>query len=308
MLTNFFGKSNPINFIVLFVLILLYFCLSFFESFSALTFDVDFILKQIGKFGLALLYCFIFGFILSKNKLTLDNSYGFLILVTLFGVFPEALKDWYTLFFNILLLIYFRKILSFRTTKSLYEKLFDGGFWLSILFILEPFSLIFGILIYLSVSLFQKTNYQTIFIPVIGFTTPLIIYFTYCFWFDNTESFYELFYWYSSYDINLYLSDQYSIPLLLVGVFSVIALVTKTPKIFLISGSYRKYWIIISLIFLLSIIYLSLKNTKNGSELLIAFFPVSIMIANWIESIQRKYIKEIMVLLFILLPVVFFIV
>jgi hypothetical protein len=308
MLTNFFGKSSPINFIVLFALILLYFCLSFFESFSTLTFDFDFILKQTGKFGLTLLYCFVFGFILSKNKLTLDNSYGFLILVTLFGVFLEVFKDWQTLFFNILLLIYLRKILSFRTTKSLYEKLFDGGFWLSILFILEPFSLIFGILIYLAVSLFQKTNYQTILIPVIGFATPLIIYFTYCFWSDNMERFYELFYWYSFYDIEIYLSNQYSIPLLLIGVFSMIALIVKTPKIFLISGSYRKYWIIISLIFLLSIIYLSLKNSKNGSELLIAFFPVSIMIANWIESIQRKYMKEIVVLLFILLPVIFVIV
>ena len=308
MLTNFFGKSKPINYIVLLVLILIYFSFSFFGIFSREDIDLDIVLKQSGLLVLLFMYCFMFGFILSKNKLTLDNSYGFLALVSLFGFFPVVYQHTEALFFNIVLLIFFRRIVSLRTSKSFFEKLFDSGFWLSILFILEPFSLIFCVLIYLSVSLFQKTNYQTLLIPIVGFITPLIIYFTYCFWYDVLADFYRLFDWYSSLSLDMYSSSKYGIPLIIVGVFSLLSLIIKTPKVFLISGNYRKYWIMITITLLLSITYIILKNEKNGSELLLVFFPVSIMIANWIESIQRKGIKEIVLLLFLLLPTILFIV
>lgn len=308
MLSNFFGKSKPVNYIVLFVLMALYFCLSFFVFFSTESIDINIVFKQLGFFALVLSYCFLYGFILAKNKLTLGNTYGFLILVSLFGVFPHIYTQTGPLIFNILLLVFIRKILSFRTSKSFFEKLFDSGFWLAILFILEPFSLIFGILIYLSVSLFQKTNFQTLFIPLVGFLLPMIIYFSYCFWFDVLDDFYTLFYLYSSFSIDPYLSDPLRVPLFILGIFSFIALIFKTPKVFLISGNYRKYWIIIFVIFLLSLFYLVLKNDKGGSELLVVMFPVSILLANWVESIEKKVLKEIAVIGLVVLPVIFFIV
>ena len=186
--------------------------------------------------------------------------------------------------------------------------MFDSGFWLAILFIIEPFSLIFSVLIYLAVSLFQKTNYQTLLIPVVGFVTPLIIYFAYCFWYDILDNFYGLFYWNSTFSVDVYNSSTYWAPLILVGLLSLLSLIIKTPKVILISGNYRKYWIIITITLLLSITYIVLTNEKNGSELLVTFFPVSIMIANWIESIERKVLKEIVLLLFLLGPTILFIV
>ncbi len=308
MLANFFGKSKPINYIVLLVLILIYFSFSFFNIFSIQNVDFDIVLKQLGLLLLLLLYCFMFGFILSKNKLTLDNSFGFLTLVSLFGLFPVIYQDSEALFFNVVLLIYFRRVVSLRTSKSFFEKLFDSGFWACILFIMEPFSLLFFVLIYLAVSLFQKTNYQTVLIPIVGFLTPLIIYFTYCFWYDMLTDFYQLFDWYSSLSFDMYNTSTYGIPLIFIGVFSLLALLIKTPKVILISGNYRKFWIVITVIFVLSISYVILQNEKNGSELLVLFFPVSIMIANWVESIQSKVLKEIVLLMFLLLPTLLFIV
>lgn len=307
MLTNFFGKSKPINFIVLLVLVILYFGLSFFEISSNSSVGFDLVLKEVGLLVLVLVYCFMYGFILSKNKLTLDNSFGLLILITQFGLFPEIYKDQESLVFNVLFLVFLRKVFSFRTSKSFFEKLFDSGFWLAILFILEPFSLLFGVLIYLSISLFQKINYQTLLIPFLGFIVPLILYFTYCYWFEMLGDFYALFYWYSSYSVMPYIADPFRIPLIFIGSLSVLAFVFKTPKVFLIRGNYRKYWIIVSVTFLLALSYIVLKNNKNGSELLIVFFPVSIMIANGIESIGKKFIKETVLLLFLVVPILLFI-
>lgn len=307
MLTNFFGKSKPINYVVILLLILAYFSFSILRISWGETVGMDRVIEQVGLFLLILFYCFMFGFILAKNKLTLDNSFGFLILVSLFGFFPEVYQHSETLIFNIIILIFFRKVVSFRTSKAFFEKLFDSGFWLAVLFILEPFSALFGILIYVAVSLFQKTTYQTILIPIIGFITPLLLYFAYCFWYDLLGNFYALFYWYSPFSIEMYSVEEYYIPMLFIGVLSVVTLLIKTPKVFLVSGNYRKYWIMITSTFAISILYVVLKPEKNGAELLLTFFPIAIMIANWIESIQRKIVKEIVLVAFLILPALFFI-
>lgn len=307
MLTNFFGKSKPINYVVLLGLILVYFSFALLKISWGESISLDTVFTQGGLLLLMLFFCFMFGFILAKNKLTLDNSFGFLILISLFGFFSEVYQHSQTLIFNIVVLIFFRKVVSFRTSKSFFEKLFDSGFWLAILFILEPFSALFAILIYLSVTLFQKTNYQTILIPVIGFLTPLMIYFAYCFWYDLLGDFYALFYWYSPFSIEIYTVKTYYLPMIFIGVFSLLALIVKTPKVFLVSGNYRKYWVMITSTFVISILFLLLKQEKNGSEILVTFFPMAIMIANWIESIQRNLVREIVLLTFLILPTLFFI-
>ena len=85
-----------------------------------------------------LVFFFFYNFILSKNKLTLYNSYGFLIFVLLFGFFPDTMSSRNELFLNILVLVYLRRLYSLRSGKDLHKKIFDSGFWLGILFLLAP--------------------------------------------------------------------------------------------------------------------------------------------------------------------------
>ncbi len=293
MLTNFFGKSYSINFIVLFAFILLYALISFlgFPSESKLT--LGYIMECAGLFGLVLLYCFIIGFILSKNKLAINNSYIFFVFVAFFGFFPEVFRDPDTLLFNILLLVFLYKIVSLRNPAFFYKKLFDCGLWLAVLFIFNTFSLAFGFLIFLLVYISQKLDYRTVLIPVLGFSAPLFILFAYYFWGDKLEDFYSFFNWNFSYDYEIYFLGPYAKPIWIVSFFSVIAFLFKAPKAFFVSGNYRKYWIAVIFTLVLSIAYVLLKNPKNGSELLIVFFPTSMMIGNWIGSVSNKIIKEI---------------
>ena len=74
-----------------------------------------------------------------------------------------------------------------KSNKKTIAKLFDSGFWLGILFILEPIFILLFILIYLSIYLHNKITIHTLFTPLMGFISPLVIFFTYNFWFDKTE-------------------------------------------------------------------------------------------------------------------------
>ena len=151
MLANFFGKSNPANYIIIFTVFVCYFAAELFLEFS----QEKQWLWLASILGLFVLLFFFFNFILAKNKLTLYNSYGFLFFVLLFGMFPFTIFDRQELLVNVILLIMLRRVYSLRTPKAVIKKMFDSGFWLSILFILEPFTVVFGLLIYISILFFQ---------------------------------------------------------------------------------------------------------------------------------------------------------
>lgn len=304
MLANFFGKSNPANYIIIFALFLCYFAASFFLGFS----EVKEWLWLTSLIGLFVLLFFFFNFILAKNKLTLYNSYGFLFFVLLFGIFPFTIFDRQELLVNVLLLIMLRRIYSLRTPKSVVKKMFDSGFWLSIVFILEPFTLVFGLLIYISIGLFQKLNARTALIPLVGFLAPLICYFSYCFYVDDVDGFLQLFAWYTDYDFSFYNSQKVLIPLIFVGIITIISILFKTPKVFLISGNYRKFWSLTILNLLVAIGFVVLTKDRNGAELMTVFFPVAVILTNGIESFSKTFFQDVILGILALIPIVLFII
>jgi hypothetical protein len=228
--------------------------------------------------------------------------------VLLFGFFPDTMSSRYELFLNILVLIYLRRVYSLRSGKDFYKKIFDSGFWLGALFILTPKTGLFGILLFLSIWLFQKINLRTLLIPCLGFLSPVICYVTYCFWFNETEEFMASFFWYANYNFDLFTDRSLFISSMILGVLLMISILVKTPKVISISGNYRKYWILILFNLLIAITFLVIQNTLNESQLLLLFFPISIILTNWLESIQKSFLKDILIASLLITPIILFII
>ena len=306
MLANFFGKSNPVNFIVVFLIFLGFYIANFFTVNFVQFVDINVILNQLLTI---ILFLFLFyNFILIKNKLTLNNSYGLLLFALFSGFFPAVFLNVTTIFLNLLLLIFLRRVFSLRSNKDVYKKIFDCGFWLGILFLLDSTTVIFGVLIFLSVGMFQKLTVRTLLIPVVGFVTPVFCYFSYCLWEGDTSEFSNLFLWYSNYNFEVYTANKFLFSTLFLGIGSLISIVIKTPKVFLISGDYRKYWILIIFNFFLAITVFLIQNTHQTNKVLLLFFPASVIITNWLESIERGFVKNIFIIVLIATPVILFIV
>ena len=308
MLANFFGKSNPVNFIVIFSIFLGFYLTNSISSISLATLNFSLVLEYILMLIFFLVFFFFFNFILSKNKLTLYNSYGFLIFVLLFGFFPDTMSSRHELFLNILVLIYLRRVYSLRSGKDLYKKIFDSGFWLGVLFLIAPKTVLFGILLFLSIWLFQKINFRTLLIPCLGFLAPLICFATYCFWFDQTEEFIASFFWYANYNFELFTDSSIFIPTIVLGTLVLISILVKTPKVISISGNYRNYWILILFNLFIAITILLIQNTLNESQLILLFFPISVILTNWLESIQKPFLKNIFIAALLCTPIILFII
>lgn len=297
MLANFFGKSKPVNFIVIFTLFLGYFFLASFTKGVSLE-----TVKELFWF---IVVFSIFNFIITKNQLTYDNSYAFLFYTLLIGFFTEVIQLNSLFYANVTVLLFLRKVYSLQSSKKIIHKLFDGGLWLGISFLIEPYTAIFGFLLYASIYLHQRFTYQTLLTPVLGFLGPILLYFTYHFWYDSVNNFNQLFLWYSNYNFDFYFENNHIFTLTLTGIGTVLALLIKSPKALSVKNLFRKNWILILIHLFSAGFIVVLIDNKQMSELLFLFFPTAIVLTNGIELITKKWLVDIVLSLFLILSFIF---
>ena len=299
MLANFFGKSKPINFIVL---LLFFVCVFFLNLFNA-SFKVDvtlfFSVEIVGVFSLFIVQFFFVNFIVSKNGLTYDNSYALLFYLLVISFFLPYLYDYQVLCVCLIQLFFFRKIYSLRTLKEVFKKLFDAGFWLGVMCLFNPFLIVFSLLILSALVAHKRVRFQTIMIPVIGFLVPVFLFFTYSFWFDEMELFRNNFLFYTTYDFSLYFENRFLIPLITISVLAIFAIFMKTGRALSVSNSFKKSWSLLLIHLLISVGFVLVTFNRDGSELLIAAFPVTVIIANGFELIKKRFLKEMVLILLI---------
>lgn len=305
MLANFLNKSKPINFIGITILFFLGYLFFVFKEISKQTITIEILLSYCIIFGFFLILFFIFNFIVVKNSLTLDNLFAFFFFTLFtFAILPKITNN-SILIILLVHLLALRKIYSLRSPQSVLEKLFDAGFWLGVLFILQPQTLIFIPLIYSAIYLYHRINIHSLLIPFIGWITPLILYFTYTLWLGQIESFSHLFELNFNSSFAFYSTTKFIFLVIYLACITVLSFVIKTKKTIGINNSFRKKWILITAHLMQSLLYIILISDKNGAELMFSAFPVTVILANGVEMIASKKAKN-MALLFILVSALCF--
>ncbi len=288
MLTNFFSNTKPFTSVII---IALFFCYVLSGYFTGFINDLN--------FSLVFWFLVLFGlvnFIKSRNNLTFDNSYFFLVFVILIGYFPSVINIDSFFYSNFILLVYVRRMYSLQSSKNTIKKLFDCGFWMGISVIIEPFTIVLFPLTFLSIFIHQHIDYRRLITPLLGFVTPIIIYFTYCLWYDNEQTFYNLLGFTTYYDFSIYFSFIYKFSLSILLVFTFLAFVMKTPKTLSIKNEFRRSWILVTIHLLSIIILLIIYKDRSGAELAYLIFPCAIIIANGFELIQKKWFSDLIMI------------
>ncbi|MFQ3182804.1 MAG: hypothetical protein ACI9Z4_002418 [Polaribacter sp.] len=300
MLANFLGKSKPINFIILLSLFICLFLGTSFSLFYTDSIAFTSLLKTVGFIGLYLIVFFFYNFTVYKNNLTLDNSYAFAIFTALLSYLLPVITSFKTLVILLLYTLWLRKIYSLKSPNKILPKLFDSGFWLGFLFILEPFSAVFTTLIYAAIFLHQKPIINYLIAPILGFSTPLVIYATYCVWFDQFFLFTNLFYFESIPNFVFYSGHNFYWISVCIAILSVISIFLKSPKTFSINDSFKKSWILLLINITIAVFFALLIPTKNGTEFLFVLFPAAVIIANGLETVTNNFIKNLFFILLII--------
>lgn len=306
IIANFFNQSKPINFLILTIASLIIFV-------EALYLDVyadgnkPVVYRIILNFFLFLLLVFLHNFLTRKNGLTKNNTYALFLFVLLFAIFPKSIVQYNILLSNFFLFFSYRRIYSLRTSLNTKNKIYDAGFWIGIATIFYNYSLFFLILEFVAIILFDKSRWNHFFIVFIGFFTPLFLYFTFLFAIDKTDLYYRLWDFQRSFDFRNYNNIKLLIPISVLLVFTGWAIYPTLRKALKSKKKYKALYNLLLLHLILAILIGLAAPLKNGSEYLFFFFPFSIIFTSYIQTIEDRWFKELVMVLFLCLSIsVFF--
>lgn len=302
MIANFFNKTKPATIFIIAALLFVYYFTTTFLLHSA-ELSIQFLIKRIGFFIWLGLFLLIVNFIVKKNKLTKDNLYALLLIVFLLGTFPEAMFSYSIVLANMALIFGFRKIYSLRSGLDTKLKLFDACFWIGIATLLYSWTIFYLLLVYVGMMIHQKLTIKNLFIPIVGFVVPMLIYFTYCLYFEDAAFFYNKFNYEINLDFSSYASLKLLIPVIFLSMVLLWSLVKVTPKVLSIRNNFKFSWDVLINHLLISAVIVLLAPTKNGSELFFLIFPSAVIVSNLVQLTKSKIFRNLILYVFLLISV-----
>jgi len=304
MLTSFFGKSTPLNFVLLgsyiFVICLLHFVLDA---------EVVFSLVNLGKFA-ALVALLIFSvllldFTIRKNGLTLLNTYAIFIFSCAVGILCGFIKEPNLVIANVFLLLALRRMFSLQAPKNSERKILDASIWILLASAFYFWSILLFLGLYVAITLKPQKTIRYYLVPFVAIIGVFLIATAYHFLIEQSFGWFVNWLGDTSFDFTNYAQTKMLVFISFVATLLVWTLITKIKAITSGAKKSRPNNIleIYVLVALLSVVLFSAE--KTGEEFLLFLAPSAIIISGYIEKKSEVWFKEILLWVFVLLPILF---
>ena len=300
MLTSFFSKSKPINLSVIILLLCVFYIganfINWTEGFDWLEF-----LEKLGVLFLLVLSLLVLNFIAKKNELTKRSAYKTLLFALFCISFSNLLKNEPAIISNLCVLFAMRRIISLKSHKFIQKKIFDATFWISIATLYHFWSALFFLVVFFAILNFAS-NFKNWLVPFVAFTAVVSL--TICFHLIFNDQFYTFSDWFeaSNFDFSKYGDLKLLIPLSIILGLLIWTLFQYFSSIQKASINRRPVLSMIFFSLLVAAAVALFSPTKNGSELIFFFVPLSIISSNYFDSKKDKILKEIILVTLIVMP------
>ena len=299
MITSIFSKSKPINYIIVMVVLVIAFALHFFYEVKDDNYTIiSFIALSIGLF-----YVFITDFVISKNDLTKRNSYGIMLLALFFVIFPEVFGNINIMVANLLVLFALRRLFSLHTKRDLTKKFFDAVFWIAVSALFYTWAVLYLFVVFIALGYYWQNEGKYIAVSLFGVVTVFILLVLYNIVFKDqylSQTNFDFSYGFDFLDYNS-LSEIIKFTVVLaLYIWSLIFYLKNTSEK---NKTLKPIHTLIILASFIAIIIAVLAPVKNGNEIVFFMLPFSIIVANYIETIDKLWFKEMLVVLLILVPI-----
>jgi len=303
MLTSFFGKSKPINFVIFGVVIFLGYV------FGALVqvknpLDLSQLLISFFFIGWAVFAIFLLDFIVRKNDLTYKNTYTVLLFTCFLITLPVIFLDRNILLANVFLLMAFRRLASLSSEKNTERKILDASLWITVAAMFYFWSILFFIPLFFSILQKPETNHKLFIIPFIGFIAIFIL--SISFHLMVNDSFLWIVEWIPavSLDFSAYNNIKILLPAAIMATFLIWALPFRLIKIASLSKKEKPNAVLLLLTLVVCMVIALFSPQKTGAELFFIIAPLSVIVTNYIENIREARFKEGLLWLVVLVPIV----
>lgn len=292
MITSLFRKSTPLNYslVIIGVLIVFFICQIHLnlENISGFVFIKDLFLLTVIYASL-----FITNFISKKNGLCKDSAYTVLFYFLFLMFFPSVWTDFNLLVSNFFILLAMRRLISMHSAKTPKEKIFDASLWIFIAAIFHFWSVLYILLVFITILFNTARDYRNWILPFIAFFVAATIFVLVALFFEtnwisilleNTKINYKIDYFENNYQ-NLALSIYASITLF----FLVSMVFSLSKRALILQSSYNK----IIVAFIIGVFIFIISPYKSNDILIFTVAPLSIMATSHIEMTKIKLQQEI---------------
>lgn len=306
MISSIFGKTKPVNFIILLVFLFLFYWIVQFYLFDLSFTNIELVPSLVVLVTL-LFSVFAIDFVVKRNKLTRNNSYAILYFTLLFVVFPETLGDSKAIFTSFFLLLAMRRLLSIKSLKNIKLKIFDAALWICISSVFYEWAILYLLLVFAAIYIYDPKNIRNwLVIFSTGFCFFMILY-AILILLDDTSFLLE------HYDFSIELEAIYPLRLdasIKISVYAVLNIVLAFwTFIRLNKGGLGKVVVmrLIALCFIVGLIVNLLVTSENSNAIMITFFPSVVFMVNYLDSIKKPKFLEFILVSSIFVPILVFI-
>lgn len=306
MISSIFGKTKPVNFIILLGFILFFYPVVHFYLLDH-PFEELNLTKEILVLALLIFSVFVIDFIIKRNKLTGINSFAILFFTILFIVFPESIADSNAIFSNFFLLLATRRILSIKSLKNIKLKIFDASLWVLVASLFYEWAILYIIIVMSAIYIYDPKNIRNWFVILSGATCFFVILIAFLLLIDQIDFINRHYDFYVDLKSILQFQLSTSIKLTLYILLSILLSFWAFIKLGKSGGGRIIMIRLVVLSFVLGLLIYILTLSQNSNALMITFFPFVILIANYLESLRKEKVREILLILGIFLPLLGFI-
>ena len=300
MLTSFFGKSKPVNGIVITLFLILFFTIANFRSWF-LDFELLNFLEKFVVLVCLILSVFILNFIAKKNELTQRSAYKILFFAIFSASFFSLLKNHQVIFANLCVLFALRRVISLQTKKVLQRKIFDATFWICIASLFYFWAILFLVVVYAGILYYLPKAKNWLIPPIALLAVALLTQGFHIIAYDQFYSLGEWFQW-NYFDYSNYQEPKILIPISIILALALWSLVQFFSVVNKASVSVKPSLNLVLLSLLTAVAVAVFAPTKDGSELIFFFVPLSIIVSIYFERKSDKIFREVLLALLILMP------
>jgi len=292
MITSLFKKSTPINFAFVFLMLLFFFLTTQFHQVGTV-FSFGFLAKKTILFS-TIFACFFTGnFIIKKNGLSKDSAFTILFYLLLLLFFPSVMNNFDLFFANFFILLALRRLFSLQTSKSQKEKIFDASLWVFVASLFHFWSILFIILVFISILFHTARDYRTWFLPFIAFFVSMVLLFFFDLVFDADNVVKLVSNSGSNLEINYFINNYQNLALSLFAPISLFFIanlgLTISNRPIILHSTYKK---IIAAFFIGLLVFVFSPN-KSNEILIFTFAPLAFAMTIFVETPQSKAKTEL---------------
>ncbi|MBO2543516.1 DUF6427 family protein [Salegentibacter agarivorans] len=300
MLTSFFGKSKPVNGVAITVFLIIFFIIANFREWF-LDFNLLFFLEKLAVLLSLILSVFTLNFIAKKNELTQRSAYKILFFVIFTASFFALLRNHQVIFANLLVLLAFRRIISLKSKKVMQKKVFDATFWICIASLFYFWSILFLVVVYAGILYYLPKPKNWLIPPIAALAVALLTLGFHIIAYDQFYTFSQWFEW-SNFDYSNYQNLEILIPVSIILTLALWTLVQFFAVVSKASVSMKPSLNLVLLSLLTAVAVAIFAPTKDGSELIFFFVPLSIITSIYFDQREDKVFREVLLVLLILMP------